>query len=202
MNNRAIVLTIGIIIFLVGVLGIFNAFNYDRIYDVFWFCYLGSILLGAGIITSNVSLIKSQLYILVIPDIIWAVDFFTRLSTGKSAVGIVDYFFIETNILVKIVSLQHLFILPLALLAIWFIGKPIRTNNKGMLISVIQVTFIYLATLIFTPVESNVNCAYRLCSQFAWTTNLYPLIWFAGVLVMLFATRYLLNLLLKKFIKE
>ncbi|MBS3074672.1 hypothetical protein J4447_04470 [Candidatus Pacearchaeota archaeon] len=202
MSKNIILNITGVIILLVGVIGIFNAFYFNRIYDIFWFCYIGMILLGLGIIIRNIPLIKSQMYILLIPDVIWVIDFLVRLLSGRSFLGIVDYFFRETNVLVKIVSLQHVYLLPLVIAAVFLIGKPIRTNNKGVLISVIEITFIYLTTLIFTSPSSNVNCVYRFCSESPWTNPFYPLIWYSAALIMVFMTRAVVNKLLEKLIKD
>jgi len=200
--RKNIINLIGAIVLFVGILGIFNSFYFDRAYDLFWFCYLGSILLGIGIIFRNITLIKSQFYILIIPDIIWSIDFLVHLIRGKSIFGIVDYFFVETRWIVKIVSLQHIYSIPLVILAVFLIGKAIKTENRALLMSFIQITFTYLATTIFTPPEANINCAYRLCGSIVLSPNYYPLLWFAASLIMLFLTRSLVNKILQSFIKD
>ncbi len=92
--TRPIVRCIGVAYIILGVLAIFIAFSSSHPYDIFWFCYSAMILLGLGMLLGNISLIKSQLYIVLLADIVWTVDFVSYLARdGNSLFGIVDYFF-------------------------------------------------------------------------------------------------------------
>ena len=70
---------IGSLLFVIGILGYYIAIiNQD--YDLFWwFCYSALIIAGIGIFIKNSSLIISQLNILFIPSLVWAVDFLSAL---------------------------------------------------------------------------------------------------------------------------
>ena len=94
-------------------------------------------------------MILSQIIILAIPDLLWTFDFFYMIFSGHSLLGIVGYFPGE-NLLGRILSLQHLYVIPLSLIALSII--KIKKDYKILLVSLGEVSLIFLLTLIFVPV--------------------------------------------------
>jgi hypothetical protein len=106
-----------------GIVAVFNTLYNGGSEYVFYFCYTALIVIGIGIFSRNGSLILSQLNILAIPLLFWSIDFIysVAIGNGTTLFGIVDYIFAPGAILGRIISMQHLFNLPLTLLALYLI---------------------------------------------------------------------------------
>ena len=86
----------------------------------------------------------SQVYILTIPLLIWNIDFFYWLIFDKPLWGITDYFFVNNVFnLGKVISLQHLFTIPLSIYAANLIGVKRRDAWKWSFIQIILVFSFY-----------------------------------------------------------
>ncbi|MCF7910729.1 hypothetical protein K9L16_03590 [Candidatus Pacearchaeota archaeon] len=189
---------IGFFLFGFGIAAIANSLFQQNPYQIFWGCYLGLIIMGIGIIKRNSFLIMSQVYILAIPLLIWDIDFLYWIIFQQPLWGITDYFFLETTLeLSKLISLQHLFSMPLALFAVSKIGLKRKDAWK---LSFAQITIIFLLVLFITPPEQNINCVFALCGKYDFISDLaYRTLWFAGFFSMTFLTSILINkFILKK----
>ncbi len=185
--NHYVRITLGIFLVIIGILAFFNVFYYGDISIIFWFCYLSVPLAGVGILLNNSTLVKSQLYILAIPDLIWTIDLIYYLLNGRSFLGIIDYLFLPGHILPKIVTLQHIITVP-----IMFYSLILFKNEKteSWKISIFQVMLVFILTKIFTSQEANINCVYNLCgSLYANLGMLYPFLWFAMSFLMIYISR-------------
>jgi len=173
---------IGLFFILVGAFAFYNGVELFGISGIFWFSYVALFLTGVGIYTKNSSLIASQLCIILIPYIFWNIDFFYVLATGNSLWGITDYFFQPRPLLAQIISVQHVFIVPISLLAIYFI----KLKRKDFWIfSVIQVVLFYFLARILSNLEDNVNCAFQNCMSFYISPEIYPFFWFLAYFAMI-----------------
>lgn len=195
-HNELIVQIIGFIFFIFGICAIFNTiFNLNEgLAPILWFSYIGLILLSIGCFRRDSSLIASQLCILTIPYVIWNIDFFTYLFSGSSIWGTVDYFFTSGALFGKIISLQHVFNIPLSLYAIYLIGLK---NNDFWKISLFEVIILFIASRWFTTPQQNVNCVYHNCASFDFGIW-YPLQWLLGYVVMIGLTWSFLVRVFKK----
>jgi hypothetical protein len=165
-----------------------NAYQEFSLQFTLWFCYLGIFLIGFGIFFKKDYLIVSQLNILAIPMIIWTIDFLYVLITKGSFLGITNYFFEQSRIS-NLISLQHIFTLPLSLVALYFIKLK---NSDYWKISLFQVFIYYLVIYFFTSIESNINCVFRFCGNLE-VGILYPIAWFLTFCLMIFLTNFALN---------
>lgn len=183
MKKEIILNIIGVIFLILGISAILNTlFNLEQgLAPILWFSYIGLILLAIGVLRRDSYLIAAQLCILAIPYLFWNVDFFYYLFQGKSLFGIVDYFFIPGAIMGKIISSQHLFNLPLSLIAIYLIGLKRKDFWK---VAFFEVAVLFFITRIFTDYEKNVNCVYHNCANFNFGLW-YPLEWFLAYFVMI-----------------
>jgi hypothetical protein len=189
-NHFLILNLLGIVFLILGIGAIANSLYIENPSQIFWMCYLSLILIGFGILTRNSFLIVVQLNILAIPFIIWDVDFIYWIIFNRPLWGITDYFFLErTFTLGKIISLQHLFTVPISLLAVYLI-KLKRKNS--WVFSVIQISLVYLAVSLFTPKESNINCVFDPCINVHFGIS-YRLTWFIIFFLMIMATSYCIN---------
>ena len=190
-----IICFIGFIFLIFGVAAVINTtFNLKAgLAPILWFSYIGLIVLAIGCFRRDSSLIASQLCIIFIPYIIWNIDFFTYLFNGSSLWGTADYFFRPGNVVGKIITIQHLFNLPLSLFTLYLIGLKRKDFWK---ISAFEVTFLFFVTRFVTDYKQNVNCVYHNCANFSFGLW-YPLEWFLTYAVIIAVTNWLLIKLYK-----
>ena len=187
---------IGSLFLIFGIAAIVNTIIYvnDGLAPILWFSYIGLIVLAIGCFRRSGELIASQLCILVIPYIIWNIDFFAYLFNGVSVWGTADYIFASGALFGKIISLQHIFNIPLSLFVLYLIGLKRRDFWK---ISVVEVVILFFVSRLATTPEQNVNCVYHNCASFDFGIW-YPLEWFLVYGVMIALTSFLLNKILYK----
>lgn len=199
MRHKNILLNaIGVFFILLGIAAFSNSLSVGHPGQVFWFCYIALFFIGIGIFLRNSAFILTQFNIMAIPLLIWTSDFLFVLITRGELFGITNYFFIPGPILGKAITAQHLFALPLILVSLYIIKVKKMDVWK---FSFAEMAFIFLFTRIFTSEQYNINCVFRNCMKFSTGPSwLYPILWFLGVLFLVFATNYIAIRI--KFLKE
>lgn len=125
-------------------------------FSIFWVCYIFLILVPIGIILKKSNLILSQLIILLIPDLIWTIDFIIMLTTGNSPLGFAKFFFGgPRGPLQNILTLHHIFAIPLTISALFLI-KPEKTKIP-LIIAFSEIILILILGLTF-PIFYGINC--------------------------------------------
>ena len=192
-NKQLILDIIGFVLFSLGIAAIANSFFIQNPTQILWSCYLGLVIMGIGIIKRNSFLIMSQVYILALPVLVWDIDFLYHLIFNAPLFGITDYFFTDKVFnLSKLISLQHLFSIPLAIYATKKIGLKRRDAWKW---SFIQIIVIYALVRILTSPESNINCVFNPCVNVYFGLP-YRLTWF----LIIFGTTILTSFITNKFL--
>jgi len=126
--KRVTLIIIAILLLFIGIVAIINQIFHKNIDHIFWLSYTTLIIIGIGILRKDSFLIVTQLNIITIPFLVWTLDFFYYLITNNSLWNITNYIFLAGPILPKIVSLQHIYTIPLAFLALYII----KLNKKDM----------------------------------------------------------------------
>ena len=181
---------IGIIYIILGIIVSYNAIKYTETAGILWFSYVAFFLIGFGILTRNSYLIASQLTIILIPYIVWNIDFFYVLITSNSLWGITDYFFSPNPALFRLITLQHIFTIPISLFSIYLIKLKRRDFWKFSFAQII--TFFFIIRVISTR-EENVNCVFENCLPFGIQIVPYEVTWFISYIIMIFLTTLFLN---------
>lgn len=163
-----------------------------------WFCYIAVFLIGIGILIRSSSLILAQVNLIAIPLLFWDIDFFWQLVTGRTLWGVTDYFFIVgwLNSLGNFLTLQHIYIIPVALGFVYLLGV-----KRGDLwkFTFVEALAIFVISLLFSPKAANANCAFTSCIDFVTLTGLsYQAFWLASVAAMIFLTNFVLVWAAKK----
>ncbi len=152
---------LGLFFLILGIVAVINTVYNEDPFKVLYLCYIGLIILGIGVLKRNIGLVLSQIYILLIPLLIWNVDFFYQLILGKPLFGITDYFFGNDFLtLGRVISLQHIITIPLGIYVASLIGFK---KNKAELISLVEVLIMFLIVLLFTNPAVNINCVFFSC---------------------------------------
>ena len=191
-KNRNILFTVlGAFFIFLGIVAFYTGFQHGGISAVLWFSYTILLIVGIGLLFRSSYLLASQLNIIVFPYIVWNIDFFYVFFTGNSLFGITDYFFYPgRNILNQLVTLEHVFTIPVCLIAIYFFKLKRKDFWK---LSAVQVTLFFFLTRIFSSVEENVNCVFENCLPFFIPLGIYPFAWFLGYGIMIALTTFLLT---------
>lgn len=189
MKKELIARIIGIFFFVLGLIAIANAIYYERPHLLFWFCYLGLLIMGIGFLRKDAALVTSQLNILTIPLLVWTFDFISAILLKDSILGITDYFFTEVSWVVRFVTLQHVFTIPLAFYALSSLKFK---RYDAWKLSFFQLTLVFFITRAFTFSETNTNCVYYSCLPLQFPSY-YPVAWF----VITFLSVMIVNLFIK-----
>jgi len=198
-SQELILKIIGIFLIVFAVFAITYA-GYRGMPDlIFWFCYLGMFIIGIGCLTKNDSLIASQINLIAGFLIFWIADFFYIFIADKTLFGITNYFFEEALILPRIITLEHFFLLPLSIYALYLVKLKTKDFWK---ISILQAMIIFAILRIFNISEYNVNCSFYSCVSFIPNNSFYILNWFIIVFAMIFITNFILVKLFYKNSKE
>jgi len=156
---------LGIFMLTMGILIILYSLIFGHPDWIFWFCYMGMILIGIGALTKQPLLVKTQLNILTIPLLFWIIDFFSILFMDHSLFGISGYFFSELNIMARILSLEHFYLLPVGYMILFLLGE----SPKAWKLSVVQAAVVIFLTKILTSPANNVNAVFS--SRFNFIPN-------------------------------
>jgi hypothetical protein len=194
-KKRLIINLIGFFYLLFGVSAIVNTIYQNNSAPLLWFCYVGMILLGIGALRKDSLLVASQLNILAIPLIVWTIDLIYGLIMGQTLFGVVDYFFLPGPLLGKIISLQHLFTIPLGIYLLFLVKLKRKDAWK---LSFVTLIILFLITRIFTLEIDNINCVYQSCINYSIGNGIYPFIWFAVSFLGVFITNKIIIKFLKK----
>lgn len=181
---------VGILYILLGITSIINSYLIKNSDQLYWFCYFGLLLVGVGMLTKSSKLIAAQINILGIPLLIWSIDFFYILFTNDYLLGIADYFFLPGNWLGKILSLQHIYTIPLAIYALYILKLEKKDAYK---ISLLQAALIFTFTILLTSPISNINCVFASCVGPLQFEQYYTLIWIVLVTTMILLTNWIIT---------
>ena len=177
-------IAIGIISYYIGIIDI-------GISGIFWFSYTAFFLIGLGILFRKSYLIASQLAIVFIPYLIWSIDFFYVLITGIRLFGITDYIFWPGPVVPKLITLQHLFTIPFALLAIHSIKLK---RGTFWILSLAEIAFFFVVVKFLTFPGKNVNCVFQNCLPFSFDFLPYSAAWFLMFGTMIIISAIIINL--------
>ncbi len=179
-KENIVLYSILVVFFLLILLSVITNLILKQYMNLLWLCYINMALVLAGIIAKKPNLILSQILILMIPDLLWIFDFLGILITGTSFLGTAKYFFTGSRgLLSQIVSIQHLFTIPLSLLALSLI--KVKKSYKALLISSIQIV-LFLVLMSLIPGNHGVNCLPNpeICTSLQMPEFIpYPLFWLA-----------------------
>jgi len=158
--KKEILNALGVLFIIWGIVAIIYQITIQEYAFILWFCYTGLILIGLGILIRRSYLIASQLAILTIPLIIWNIDFFSFLFTGDFIWGMTAYFFEDQTKVGNLISVQHVFTLPLTLFSLWII----KIKRKSFwILSCIEIIVFFVLSRLISDSAQNLNCAFSSC---------------------------------------
>lgn len=119
-----------------------------------WMCHLGNVIIAIGLWLENPLLLSWQALALLIPDLIWSVDFITGWMIGTTPLGSAWYMFHpDFPTLQKGLALFHLF-LPAVLIACLV---RFGYDRRAFVIQVVHCWFIFPFSYLVSSEQDNVN---------------------------------------------
>ena len=179
---------IGIFLIIFGIYAMDYSIYIGHTEWIFWLCYIAMVLIGFGALTNNSFLIVSQLNLVAIPLIFWIIDFILYYFFKYTFWGISHYFFNGLTLAARIISLEHLFLVPLALIVLYLIKIK---NNKAWILSITQLVIFFFLTKYLTPDSDNINCVFTSCVPFI-SDSFYIIKWFILGIICILTTNYIL----------
>jgi hypothetical protein len=131
-------------------------FSTNYIQGLFWGCYIGILIITISIFLKNSDLLCSQIFLILIPDLLWILDFFSQILFGNSIIGLDNSFFTSPFLSRKILSLHHLLTPILSLTALSLLRPP-KKFSKSLLISFIELFLIFVISP-YLNFKDNINC--------------------------------------------
>ncbi|MDO8467370.1 MAG: hypothetical protein Q7S56_00265 [Nanoarchaeota archaeon] len=197
MKSNKILNVIGIYLIFIGFFSIaYSFFVRGNTGQVFWLCYISSILFGFGILKVKTNLLLAQVSIMTIPVIIWNIDFFFHLITNNPLWGITNYMFVPSNLIDRFVSLQHIYTIPVTLFSIYKLKDKKVFFSRILKIAFGEMILIFILVKLFTSPDENVNCVFRNCLPFE-IPLFYEFIWFVAVFAGITAVLFVLLKIIK-----
>ena len=148
-----------------------------------WICYIADFIIITGLFSRNSKIILSQVIILLIPDLLWIVSFLWLLISGQDLFGLSLYLPREQlSVWGKIASLQHLYVVPLSLVAIYVLKS--QRDYKVLLSSFAEIAIIFLIAIFFAPAGMNIDCVIQNCINVPFNFLPYGVIWFVVTFIL------------------
>lgn len=171
--------TIGILIITLSLLRIYVLITDTTPIHIFWLCNHIPLIIGISILFRSSFFLIAETSLLLIGSLNWSLDFLSKLLFDKYLLGSTSYIFTAFSANSGVSILSHLSILPLAIIAIFLIGKP---EPKAWQLALFHMTILIPASFYFGKFY-NLNCLLEPCiswlQDFALYTPFIFIIYFA-----------------------
>ena len=122
-----------------------------------WFSDIALLVLVPALWLENALLVSMMAVAIIFFEAIWNIDFFTRLATGKSLIGLSAYMFDpKIPLFIRLLSLFHI---ALPLLLLWTLHRLGYDRRAFVAQTILAVVVLPLSYLVSNPRE-NVNWVY------------------------------------------
>jgi hypothetical protein len=123
-----------------------------------WFSDVALLLGLAAIWLRSALLASTQAVAVLVPELLWILEFTVHLTTGFRPVGATDYMFdVSIPLFVRALSLFHMW-LPIVLL--WMVYR-LGYDRRALFTQTTIGTVLLIATYLLTPPENNINWVHR-----------------------------------------
>jgi hypothetical protein len=124
-----------------------------------WFSDIALLGTGFGLWFESSLLVSMMTVGVFLSELLWNVDYFVRLLTGKKIIGISDYMFDSSKpLFLRALSLFHVF-LPIVMLYLLY---NLKYDEYALLLQIPFSWLIFLITYFFTDPKANINWVFGL----------------------------------------
>jgi len=119
-----------------------------------WFSDIALIVLVPALWLESKILLSAMAVSVVLLEVIWSIDFLTRLVTGKNLIGLSNYMFNQSIALfVRRLSLFHVVLPPLLLWSVYRLGY----DSRALLVQTLLAWIVLIVSYLFTNPRDNIN---------------------------------------------
>ncbi len=145
--------------------------SHDLVY-LFWFSNHTTLVIGLALLFRSRFWLTAEVALGLLPELLWIVDFVSARFFSYPIFGFTSYLFDPSYPLLQyLLALQHLFVLPLAIIALWFM-HPQRGSYGG---AFLHGVLLWFSGYLLRP-QLNINCSYHACISF-FEHKAYLLFW-------------------------
>jgi hypothetical protein len=122
-----------------------------------WFSDISMLLLVPALWLESRVLFSAAALSVVLFELVWNIDFFVRLFSGRNLIGLSSYMFDPTiSLTVRALSLFHVWLPPLI---IWYVYR-LGYDSRGLALQIPFAWVVLLASYLFVKPSDNVNWVY------------------------------------------
>lgn len=189
MNKKELILDIlGWVFLAMGITSVVWHVGFLKWQYAVWFCNHSMLITGTAVLLRNRFWLTAMLNWSVVPITIWVVDFIGKVLFNTHIFNVTNYMF-EGPSWGHIISMQHLFAVPLMLYALILMGKP---NKWAWLGTLLQSAILFVLSYFYITPDYNINCVHTACISWLEWLPAYPAAWFILTALMFFATNWAL----------
>ena len=186
-NKNLTLNTLGSILIISSLIRIIIISIYDTPIHLLWLSNHLPLFLGISILFRNSFWVLAELSLIFIGEMMWSIDYISKLFFNEYLVGSTEYMFIGgINKLLYASSLTHLIVVPIGLLAFFMMKKKVNYAWTGAMLH----TAILTPFILYFGEKYNINCFIESCISWIPTIKLFPLIY---LLICVIPLTYLLN---------
>lgn len=191
--NRYFIL--GTFFLILQILVLYRNYFISEAISIYFFCNHILIILSIGFYLKNIKVINAIICVGLIPQFMWLIDFFSSLL-GFNLFGYSQYIFNQSLIMGLITFLIHIS----TFVALVFTLNEEKIHFKSLIYASSYVVLIYFLTIVFTPVENDINCIYNACNISWLNFNYYTYLWIPLTILIIIIPTFLLIRKLEKMI--
>ena len=189
--NRYFIL--GTFFLILQILVLYKNYYISEAISIYFFCNHVLILLSIGFYLRNIKIINAIICVGLIPQFMWLIDFFSSLL-GFNLFGYSNYIFGQSLLMGTITFLIHIS----TFISLAFTLNDEKIHKKSLIYASSYVVLIYFLTLLFTPIENDINCIYSACNISWLYFDYYTYFWIPLMILIIIVPTYLLIRKLEK----
>lgn len=164
---------LGWFLIIISILNLVIKLRYETIIEFFWFCNHIPLVMGISLLFRKYKIFVGEFLLILIPSIIWNIDFFNYIFTGNVLLGDVYYYESITNIFIEIgTGVIHLSTLVFSVLIIFLLKGDFKNSwIYGGVHGIIIIPFAFL----LEGKLFNLNCMVESCIPFIPNFKFYTI---------------------------
>lgn len=191
-EKERIAFIIGIFLILIGLINVYFHYVTNSTIILLWFCDHIALLAGILILLRKRYWLNVAINLGLVPVLFWIADYVSQMFFNYRLFGVVDYMFQETNRAIFLLYHQHLFVVPLMILALWLLGGAVN-SWKGS----IGYAVVLLLSSFLTSSDYNINCVHKVCISIFPDNIIFILLQYVFIALAAVFSNWLLNKYLK-----
>lgn len=184
-----IISAIGAWFLLFSIASLFILINNDSQVYLLWLCNHMGFILGLALLFRSRFWLLAEISLGLLPQLFWSIDFIAYKFFNVYIFNVTSYMFDPSYPkAMYYISMNHLAMVPIALIALYFLGQPKKKAYYGALL---HGSLLFIISLFFTNPMQNINCSFKSCMPMIPEFRFYPIVWFGVMILMVLLTYWI-----------